>query len=374
MSGIYIHIPFCKQACHYCDFHFSTSLRYKEKMLLAIQKELVQRSIGFKEDVIETIYFGGGTPSLLTQQEIDSFLAVIYANYTVIEFAEITLEANPDDLDEATILELAASKINRLSIGVQSFFEEDLKMMNRAHNSVEAIHCLDLAIKYFENITVDLIYGIPGLTQERWQENMERVFNLGINHISCYALTVEEKTALATFIEKKIMPPIDEELALAHFNSLVVEAEKNGFVHYEISNFGKPNYFSKHNTSHWKGNKYLGVGPSAHSYFEKTRSWNVANNAKYVKALELGTSYFESEELTINNRFNETVMIGLRTIYGVDLGKLKTKFGDTYFDYLLTQSKPFITAKTLEIVEDCLKTTVGGKFLADGIAAELFYV
>jgi oxygen-independent coproporphyrinogen-3 oxidase len=343
-------------------------------MLLAIQKELIQRSAGFKEDIIETIYFGGGTPSLLTQQEIDSFLAVIYSNYSVIESPEISLEANPDDLDEATILELAESKINRLSIGVQSFFEEDLKMMNRAHNSTEAIACLDFATKYFDNITVDLIYGIPGLTQERWQENMQRVFDLRINHISCYALTVEEKTALASFIKKKIIPPIDEELALEHFNSLLEETEKNGFVHYEISNFGKPNYFSKHNTSYWKGKRYLGVGPSAHSYLDNTRSWNVANNAKYIKALELGDSYSELEELTVSDRFNETVMIGLRTIYGVDLEKLKAEFGLTYFEYLVSEAKPFIEEKNLSIIDNCLKTTASGKFLADGIAAELFYV
>ena len=374
MSAIYIHIPFCKQACHYCDFHFSTSLKYKERMLLAIQKELITRSVDFKEDVVQTIYFGGGTPSLLTQQEIDSFLAVIYYNYTIIECPEITLEANPDDLDEGTILELAASKINRLSIGVQSFFEEDLKMMNRAHNSTEAIACLDFATKYFDNITVDLIYGIPGLTQERWQQNMKRVFDLGINHISCYALTIEEKTALARFIERKIIPPVDEELALGHFNSLVEEAEKNGFVHYEISNFGKPDYFSKHNTSYWKGKRYLGVGPSAHSYLAGTRSWNVANNAKYIKALELDDSYSELEELTMNDRFNEAVMIGLRTIYGVDLMKLKAEFGKTYFDYLMSEAKPFIEDGKLEIREEILKTTVKGKFLADGIAAELFYV
>ncbi|MEI6865142.1 radical SAM family heme chaperone HemW [Flavicella sp.] len=374
MSGIYIHIPFCKQACHYCDFHFSTSLKYKEKMLFAIQKELIQRSVDFKEDVIETIYFGGGTPSLLSQKEIDAFLAVIYSNFSVIEFPEITLEANPDDLHNAKILELSSSKINRLSIGVQSFFEDDLKMMNRAHNSNEAIVCLDLATKYFDNITVDLIYGIPSLTQKGWEQNMQIIFDLGINHISCYALTVEDKTALASFIDRKTYPPVDEELALNHFNSLVEQAQKNGFIHYEISNFGKPNYFSKHNTAYWKGKRYLGVGPSAHSYYDNKRYWNIANNAKYIKALESGNTSFEKEELSINDRFNETVMIGLRTIYGVDLVKLKAEFGVKYFDYLLAEAKPFIKENTLMVLDNCLKTTASGKFLADGIASELFYV
>lgn len=374
MAGLYLHIPFCKKACHYCDFHFSTSLKNKEAMLGAIQKELIQRSDDFKKDVIETIYFGGGTPSLLSQKEIDALLEVVYSNFEVVETPEITLEANPDDLNSETIKELAQSKVNRLSIGVQSFFEADLKMMNRAHNAKEAITCLQEASKYFDNITVDLIYGIPGLTEERWQQNMETVFSLGINHISCYALTVEEKTALASFIKKKIYPPLDEELALRHFKMLVSEAKEKGFVHYEISNFGKPNYFSKHNTSYWKGERYLGVGPSAHSYYDHKRFWNVANNVKYIKALESGESYFEMENLSIYDRFNESIMIGLRTIYGVDLQKIKKDFGQEFYNYLLKQADVFIKDATLEIKDDILKTTQKGKFLADGIASQLFFI
>ena len=343
-------------------------------MLGAIQKELIQRSDDFKKDVIETIYFGGGTPSLLSQKEIDALLEVVYSNFEVVETPEITLEANPDDLNSETIKELAQSKVNRLSIGVQSFFEADLKMMNRAHNAKEAKTCLQEASKYFDNITVDLIYGIPGLTEERWLENMETVFSLGINHISCYALTVEEKTALASFIKKKIYPPLDEELALKHFNMLVSEAKEKGFVHYEISNFGKPNYFSKHNTSYWKGERYLGVGPSAHSYYDQKRFWNVANNAKYIKALESGESYFEMENLSIYDRFNESVMIGLRTIYGVDLQKIKKDFGQEFYNYLLKHTDVFIKDAILEIKTDILKTTEKGKFLADGIASQLFFI
>ena len=343
-------------------------------MLGAIQQELIQRSDDFKKDVIETIYFGGGTPSLLSQQEIDALLEVVYSYFEVVKTPEITLEANPDDLNSETIKELAQSKVNRLSIGVQSFFEADLKMMNRAHNAKEAKTCLQEASKYFDNITVDLIYGIPGLTEERWLENMETVFSLGINHISCYALTVEEKTALASFIKKKIYPPLDEELALKHFNMLVSEAKEKGFVHYEISNFGKPNYFSKHNTSYWKGERYLGVGPSAHSYYDQKRFWNVANNAKYIKALESGESYFEMENLSIYDRFNESVMIGLRTIYGVDLQKIKKDFGQEFYNYLLKHTDVFIKDATLEIKTDILKTTEKGKFLADGIASQLFFI
>ena len=343
-------------------------------MLGAIQQELIQRSDDFKKDVIETIYFGGGTPSLLSQQEIDALLEVVYSYFEVVKTPEITLEANPDDLNSETIKELAQSKVNRLSIGVQSFFEADLKMMNRAHNAKEAKTCLQEASKYFDNITVDLIYGIPGLTEERWLENMETVFSLGINHISCYALTVEEKTALASFIKKKIYPPLDEELALKHFNMLVSEAKEKGFVHYEISNFGKPNYFSKHNTSYWKGERYLGVGPSAHSYYDQKRFWNVANNAKYIKALESGESYFEMENLSIYDRFNESVMIGLRTIYGVDLQKIKKDFGQEFYNYLLKHTDVFIKDATLEIKADILRTTEKGKFLADGIASQLFFI
>lgn len=343
-------------------------------MLGAIQQELIQRAGAFKNEIIETIYFGGGTPSILSQKEIDALLEVVYANFKVAEIPEITLEANPDDLSFDTIKELAQSKVNRLSIGVQSFFEADLKMMNRAHNAIEAKTCLQEASKYFDNISVDLIYGIPGLTEERWQQNMEIVFSLEIGHISCYALTVEEKTALASFIKKKIYPPLDEELALRHFNMLVSEAEKKGFVHYEISNFGKPNYFSKHNTSYWKGERYLGVGPSAHSYYDHSRFWNVANNVKYIKTLEAGESYFDMEKLTIYDRYNESVMIGLRTIYGVDLRKIKENFGHELCDYLLKQANVFIKDATLEIKADILKTTKKGKFLADGIASQLFFI
>ena len=374
MAGIYIHIPFCKQACHYCDFHFSTSLKYKERMLVAIQKELLLRASVIKNEVVETIYFGGGTPSLLNQNEIDKILAVIQENFSLSTSLEITLEANPDDLTKEKIIELSESKINRLSIGVQSFIEEDLQMMNRAHNANEALSCLQLASKYFDNITVDLIYGIPGLTNEKWLENLTTVFNLNIHHISCYALTVEDKTALASFIKNKKYPPVDEELALTHFTTLVDVAEEKGFVHYEISNFGKPNYFSKHNTSYWLGKSYLGVGPSAHSYYKGNRYWNVANNSQYIKAIENNKSCLEVENLSVQDRFNESVMIGLRTVFGVDLNSIEIEYGNEYLDHLKRASNPFIENNTLEVFEGKLKTTQKGKFLADGIASELFYV
>ncbi|MBG7630090.1 MAG: radical SAM family heme chaperone HemW, partial [Bacteroidetes bacterium] len=317
MAGIYLHIPFCKQACYYCDFHFSTSLKRKNDLLKAIERELVMRKEAFGNEKIETIYFGGGTPSILTIVELRSLMDVIYENYEVVKNAEITLEANPDDLSEEKIIELSKTPINRLSIGIQSFFEDDLKFMNRAHTAEESKKSLKSAFQYFDNITIDLIYGVPKMSNEKWLKNLQLAFEYGVPHISSYALTVEDKTALASFIKSGKVPPVDENLALEHFNILVAETERKGFVHYEISNFGKPNYFSKHNTSYWLGEKYLGVGPSAHSFNGFERSWNVSNNTKYSKSIQENTLPITVEKLSINNRFNECIMTGLRTIWGV---------------------------------------------------------
>ena len=375
MAGIYIHIPFCKQACFYCDFHFSTSLKRKEEMLQAILSELQLRKNEFEDEQIETIYFGGGTPSLLTSEEIATIFKVIYRNYNVIESPEITLEANPDDLSESKIIALSNSPINRLSIGIQSFFEDDLQFMNRAHTAEESKNCLSVAMRYFDNITIDLIYGVPNMSNKKWKENLKIAFDFGVPHISSYALTVEEKTALHNFIKKGTVPPINEQQALEHFNILVSETEKQGFEHYEISNFGKSAYFSKHNTSYWLGKKYLGIGPSAHSFNGKQRSWNIANNAKYIKSINNKTLPLEFEELSINNRFNEYIMTGLRTIWGVDLNKIEQDFGKTYLNELNKNSQSFIEKGLLEITsENKLVTTNKGKFLADGIASDLFKV
>ena len=374
MSGIYIHIPFCKKACHYCDFHFSTSLKNKEQMLAAIQSELVLRKSELQDEIVETIYFGGGTPSLLTTSEIESILEVVCKNYSVVKTPEITLEANPDDLTEEKIIELSKTDINRLSIGIQSFFEEDLKMMNRAHTSEESIKSLTIATKYFENITIDLIYGIPNMTSDRWKENLKKAFEFEVNHISSYALTVEEKTALASFIKNKKYPKLDEELALEHFLILVEESEKEGFEQYEISNFSKPDFYSKHNTSYWKGAKYIGVGPSAHSFNETHRFWNVSNNTKYIKSLSEGKLALEFEELTLEDRFNEYVMTGLRTVFGVSMQFVTEKYGEKFEKHLSKEIRSFLENETLILKEGVLKTTKKGKFLADGIASELFYV
>lgn len=381
MAGIYLHIPFCKQACFYCDFHFSTSLKKKDELISCMQKELVLRKDELQNETIETIYFGGGTPSLLSTEEIQSLLDTIEENFSVIESPEITLEANPDDLSDAVILELAKSPINRLSIGVQSFFEEDLKSMNRAHNANEAKNCLSMATRHFDNITVDLIYGVPKMTNKRWKENLHTLFNFGINHISSYALTVEPKTALDSFIKQGKYPKLEEQVAREHFEILVEETQKQGFVHYEISNFGKPNYFSKHNTSYWQGKKYIGIGPSAHSFNQTHRSWNVSNNAKYIKSLQENVLPNEVEMLTINDQFNEYIMTGLRTIWGVSLSKIENKFGIDFKKRLLKAADKFIQQGLLVIasetkqsvsIDEILKTTSKGAFLADGLASELF--
>ncbi|MBE7691671.1 radical SAM family heme chaperone HemW [Tenacibaculum finnmarkense] len=374
MAGIYIHIPFCKQACFYCDFHFSTSLKKKDELISCLITELEIRKKELQNELIETIYFGGGTPSLLSSEEITSLLNAIYQHYKVIENPEITLEANPDDLSEEKILELANSPINRLSIGVQSFFEEDLKSMNRAHNSKEAKECLSIATCYFDNITVDLIYGVPNMSNERWKENLQIAFDFGVNHISSYALTVEPKTVLDSFVKNGKYPEPDETEAKEHFDILVAETAKNGFVHYEISNFGKPAYFSKHNTSYWLGKKYIGIGPSAHSFSKTHRSWNVANNAKYIKELQEGKLPNEQEELSEEDQFNEYLMTGLRTIWGVSLAEIQANFKACFKDDLLKSSQKFISEGLLIIEKNTLKTTPKGKFLADGLASELFRI
>lgn len=374
MSGIYIHIPFCKQACHYCDFHFSTSMKKKEEMVFALAKEIQMRKDDSYEETIETIYFGGGTPSVLTSAEINFLIDTVYHNYNVVENPEITLEANPDDLSEERILELSKSKINRLSIGIQSFFEEDLKMMNRAHNSAEAKKCLEYATKYFDNISLDLIYSIPGMSNEKWKQNIETALSFGIPHISSYALTVEPRTALNKLIQTgKIAAPNDE-VAQEHFAILVETLESKGFIHYELSNFAKENYFSKNNSAYWLGKKYIGIGPSAHSYNGVSRSWNVANNPIYLKSIQEDRLPNENEILSVTDRYNEYIMTSLRTIWGVSLDRVQNEFGFDYLNYLQKQANKFLDDDLLFIENGILKPTKKGKFLTDGIASDLFWV
>ncbi|WP_395065806.1 radical SAM family heme chaperone HemW [Flavobacterium sp.] len=372
MSGIYIHIPFCKQACHYCDFHFSTSMKKKDEMVLALAKEIEMRKSEFQNQQVETIYFGGGTPSILEISDLKLLIDTVYSNYKVVDNPEITVEANPDDLSKERIIELSNNKINRLSIGIQSFFEEDLKLMNRAHNSEEAKECLEFATQYFDNISVDLIYGIPEMSNEKWLQNIETALSFNIPHISSYALTVEPKTALHTFIQKGIIPQPDDEVAQEHFQILVDKLSENDFIHYELSNFGKENYFSMNNSSYWLGKKYIGIGPSAHSYDGEKRGWNVSNNGLYLKSISENKLPSESEILSKTDRYNEYVMTGLRTIWGISLDRIETEFGKTYLDYLNQQAAKYIEDHLLFVDENILRTTKKGKFLSDGIASDLF--
>ena len=341
-------------------------------MVLALANEMGLRAIEFKDEVVETIYFGGGTPSILEIQDLRFLIDEVYRNYTVSENPEITVEANPDDLTETRITELSHNKINRLSIGIQSFFEDDLKLMNRAHNSAEAKKCLEIATQYFDNISIDLIYGVPNMSNEKWLQNIETALSFNVPHISSYALTVEPKTALHTFIQKGIIPPPDDEVAQEHFHLLVDKLEENGFIHYELSNFGKTTYFSKNNSSYWLGKKYIGIGPSAHSYNGISRSWNISNNTLYLKSIAENILPSETEILTKTDRYNEYVMTGLRTIWGISLDRIEREFGKTYLDYLNKQSYNYIEDHFLFVDDNILLTTKIGKFLSDGIASDLF--
>ncbi|RRT92523.1 radical SAM family heme chaperone HemW [Empedobacter falsenii] len=374
MAGIYIHIPFCKQKCSYCDFHFSTNLQHKPNLIQAINKELEIR----KDEIstpLETIYFGGGTPSILSEIELESIFETIYKNYSTKNLKEITLEANPDDLNKEKLNFLKSTPINRFSIGVQSFFEEDLKLMNRAHNAQEAETSIKLAQDFgFENITIDLIYGSTTTTNEMWKQNLQKAIELNVPHISSYALTVEEKTILNHQIKKGITKPVDEDRQNEQFQLLVDTLTSNDFIQYEISNFGKEEYFSLHNSNYWKGIHYLGIGPSAHSYNGKTRAWNIANNSKYIQAINENNLPQEIEVLNEVEKFNEMIMIGLRTIYGIDLNRINSEFSQPLVNSFHQELNQLINENLVEKKENKIILKPEAKFFADGIASRLFYI
>ena len=372
MSGIYIHIPFCKQACFYCDFHFSTSLKNKDELIQSILVEIELRKKEFNNQVIQTIYFGGGTPSLLNQLEVQAIIQTIYKHYKVVSNPEITLEANPDDINQEKLKEMLRSGINRLSIGIQSFFEEDLKLMNRAHNAQESKACLEMATQYFENISLDLIYGIPGSSNLRWKENIQTALSYNTPHLSCYALTVESGTALESFIKKGIIEGVDDLQVQEQFLILIDELTQHDYIHYELSNFAKEGFYSKNNSSYWQGKTYLGIGPSAHSFDGNQRSWNVKNNSKYIKALTQNQIPTEKEILSTTDQYNEYIMTGLRTIWGVSFQKVEQNFGENYLKYLHQQAQKHIIGHLLYIDDGILRTTRKGKFFSDGIASDLF--
>lgn len=374
MAGIYLHIPFCKQACFYCDFHFAVSLKNKDAFLKALHTELKIRTDYLKDEPINTIYFGGGTPSLLSANEINRLLDAVAMHYNLASTLEITLEANPDDLTAKKVRELQNTAVNRYSIGIQSFFDEDLKFMNRVHNAQEAESSVKrIQDTGIENITIDLIYGIPHLSIAKWQQNLQKFFDLKIPHLSSYALTVEEKTALHHFIKTQKYPEVSEELAYQHFEYLVKATTAHGFLHYELSNFCQEGFHSKHNQAYWTGASYLGVGPSAHSFNGYSRSWNVANNPKYIKSLERKELPLTTENLSTTNRFNEYLMTGLRTSFGVSLLEVANRFGSIYVKHLEISIAKQLQIGHLSLINNSLLITQKGRFLTDAILTDLFF-
>ncbi len=368
MAGIYIHIPFCKQACHYCNFHFATSLRHKNELVAALLKEIEIQQEYLGKETVGTIYLGGGTPSLLDISDIRSLVEKIRAVYVVAENAELTLETNPDDINEEKLISWKETGINRLSIGVQSFFEEDLQWMNRAHTGEQAMVNLQLATQYFTNITIDLIYGTPGLTNEKWKHNVETAISFNIPHLSCYALTVEPKTPLQKMISQGKAQDVNPDKQSEQFLLLMQWLEEAGYEHYEISNFAKPGFRSGHNSSYWQGKKYLGLGPSAHSFDGNSRQWNVSNNTIYIESIGKGIVPFEKETLTPVQKINEYIMTSLRTSEGLDMDKIEKGISDK----LVEKAEKYINYGSMKQESNYLILTKEGKLLADGIAANLF--
>lgn len=373
MAGIYIHIPFCRHKCNYCNFYSLASSRNMEQVTLAIVSELQQRHEYLSGQPVETIYFGGGTPSMLRVQDIETILNSVYKHFPVVPDAEITLEANPDDLAPASLEAFKNSGINRLSIGLQSFRQEDLNFLSRTHTPGQVIRCIsDAQQAGFNNLSIDLIYGIPTLTDEGWVQNLQQAFSLGIPHISAYSLTVEDKTPLAVMIRKGKTKPVDENLSLSHYKILTGMMQANGYEHYEVSNFCLPGAYSRHNTAYWQAKFYLGIGPSAHSYNGSSRSWNVANISSYINSVASGGVASETELLSPVTRLNEYIMTTLRTMWGCNLEVIKQEFGYDKAEKLMAGAQHFIGSGRMIYEENAIKLTPEGILFADGIAADLF--
>ena len=378
MAGIYIHIPFCKQACNYCNFHFSTSLQLKDELIAAMIKEIhlvtEKANHSSEKELCETIYFGGGTPSILSIKELNNILASLFSKFEIAKDAEITLEANPDDITAEKLQLWKKVGINRLSIGVQSFLDQELVWMNRAHSSADSLRCIDeIKNAGFSDYSIDLIYGSPLLNNQDWLNTIDTVINKNIPHISCYALTVEPKTALHKMIAQNKKESIDAEKQAEQFVLLMNQMEQAGYEHYEISNFSKPGRRSKHNSSYWQGKKYYGFGPAAHSYDGIKRKWNVSNNALYIQSLKKNSIPSEEETLTSTQSINEYIMTSLRTIEGLDLEKINSLFGTNHVNQLLNASNIYIQSEKIIHQNNRLILTKQGKLFADGIAADLFF-
>ncbi|MEK6615307.1 MAG: radical SAM family heme chaperone HemW [Bacteroidota bacterium] len=375
MPGIYIHIPFCRQACYYCDFHFSTSLKNKKDFLDALKKEIFLQKDYFETKNISTVYFGGGTPSLLSKEEILGIVDELSKYFLIAPDAEITLEANPDDLSKEKLKELSQTPINRLSIGIQSFSDVDLKFLHRIHTSKEAIASVKNAQEVgFNNITIDLIYGIQSLTNKQWKKNIEQALALNVPHLSCYSLTVEPRTALHSFIRKGKIKNIDSKKSAEQFEILMDKMQENKFIHYEISNFCKEKFYSKHNSNYWKGVHYLGLGPSAHSYNGDSRQWNVSGNAAYIKSITNRKVPFEKEVVSEHQKYNEYILTSLRTIWGTDCNFIKKNFSQKLLSHLEKEVKIFLDKKMLSQADEKIFLTQKGKLFADKIASDLFFI
>ena len=374
MSGIYIHIPFCRKACLYCDFHFSTNLEGKKQLVNAICKEISSRKDYLENKVVKSIYFGGGTPSLLSTLELGQVLAVVHTNFIVDAKAEITFELNPEDAEINYLKEAKKLGVNRLSVGLQSFNDEELKWMNRAHNAQQNFDCIKLIQQIgFENISIDLIYGSKFQTAGTWHKTLHTAFDLNVQHISSYNLTVENRTQLQHLIKEKKEKDVDSETSSQLFDILIEETEKNGFTQYEISNFCNPGFMAEHNSNYWRGLPYLGVGPSAHSYNGVSRRFNIRNNAQYIQATENDKPFSEEEILTVNDKYNEYILTRLRTQWGCDIKEIEISFGEKYADYFLVQLEAYKQKNFIEIKQNNITLNKQGKHFADGIAADLFY-
>lgn len=373
---LYLHIPYCRTACTYCDFHFSINHSNIGNMVDAMCKEMEMRS-GFldRHFPIETIYLGGGTPSLLSDSNLNKLFDSIFKNFNIAGSFECTLEANPDDLTAEKLREIRKSKVNRLSIGVQSFFDDELKLMNRAHDSDQARRSILNAVDSgFENITIDLIYGIPGSGLVRWANNLETAFSLPVKHLSCYGLTIETGTMLQKQISQGKVAPASEEAFSEQFGYLMDAALSNGFEHYEISNFAKPGFRSMHNSRYWNDTPYIGIGPSAHSYNRKSRQWNVSSNSNYIQSMAKGDLPCTIEELSTRDRYNEYVMTRLRTIEGVDIDRLNELFGESFVEHFLINVASFLNGGFVCRIENQFRLTRSGQYIADRIASDLFAV
>lgn len=375
MTGLYIHIPFCSKRCLYCDFFSNTDMAYKASYIEALTKEMELRNSYLQNEPVKTLYFGGGTPSQLNRVDFDKIFDSIFRNFDLSQCEEVTLEVNPDDVTPAYLRSLHTLPFNRISMGIQSFHPEDLVFLNRRHTSEQAIQAVNDCKEYgFSNISIDLIYGLPGQTTEKWHKNLEKTLRLDIPHISAYHLIYEEGTALYKLLEAGKVSPIDDTLSVSLFSHLINTLQQAGYLHYEISNFARPGYISKHNSSYWKGDKYIGLGPSAHSYNGASREWNIASLPAYINSIRMREPISEKEDLDLHTRYNDFIITRLRTMWGIDTDELDLLFGTDLLSYFHKQVTPFVKKGLLTHSDTTFTLSRNGIFISDGIMSDLLYI